>query len=395
MAAAISAGGAKITRTVLPMFAILTVGANPTQVALLAMLGVAPGLVVSLVGGGIVDRNACRPLMIGADLFRAALILTIPVAAMFDLMSMPQIYLVAAAIGAANTLFGIADNTYLPTLVRPDDLVAANARLETTDAVAEGFGPWLGGVLVGLIGAPAALLIDALTYLWSAAFLGMIDRTEVRKPQEGAAGRGMFDDAVAGLRACLFHPLIARILLAETLVSLTGGFFMALYMVIALVEIGLSPATIGLIIGIGGIGSLGGAFLAPALERRLGTFRTLLLCLSVAGLWSISLPLSMVFTEFAIPLLISDQLVGDAFMTAFLIIALSLRQRVLPEQTMGRANATFHLANGIALVVGSIIAGLLSLALSVPTVSWLAISFAFAAIPVLGSGRVPADPSIN
>ncbi|MFY0575023.1 hypothetical protein ACN28S_12195 [Cystobacter fuscus] len=126
----VSAFGSRITRTALPILALLTLQATPTEIAVLSALGVAPGLLVGLFMGGHVDRAAKRPLLIGADVVRALLLLTLPLAARFGALSMPQLYLVAAAVGAATTLFQIADNSYLPTLVDKALLVEANARLE-------------------------------------------------------------------------------------------------------------------------------------------------------------------------------------------------------------------------------------------------------------------------
>src|SRR5215218_6104112 len=141
-----SAVGSRITRTALPIIAILTVRATPTEVAVLSALGVAPGVVVGLFIGGRVDRAAKRPLLVGADVMRALLILTIPAAAWLGALSMPQLYAVAALVGAATTLFQIADASFLPAVVGPDRLVEGNARLQATESVAEAVGPGLAGV---------------------------------------------------------------------------------------------------------------------------------------------------------------------------------------------------------------------------------------------------------
>lgn len=359
-AQSVSAIGARITRTALPMLAIMTIDASASQIAFLGTLSVAPGLIVSLFAGGVIDRRAKRPLLIGADLVRAAILMTVPVAAWMGLLGMGQLYVVAAAAGAATTLFGIADNTYLPILLGRRDLDAANARLEVTDSVAEGIGPWLGGVLVGLIGAPLAILADAVSYLWSAVLLGTI-RTKEAPSMAETGQSGVLSDALGGYAACMGHPIVGRLLLAQGLIALGGGFFVALYMVAALDVIGLGPATIGLVIGCGGLGSALGALAVGPVKRRLGVGRALLVTLLAGKLIDAAVPLAMAMPEAAVPLLIFGQLVGDAFMTVFFVLALSLRQEVLPQATLGRANAAFHFTEGVALVAGSIVAGLLVL----------------------------------
>ena len=283
-AQAVSAVGARITRTVLPIIAILLIDATPTEVAILSALGFAPSVIVGLFAGGIADRRAKRPLMIGADIFRALIILSIPLAANSGVLSMGQIYLVAALTGAASSLFDIADKTFLPAVLPKEQLVDGNARLEASDAVAEGIGPWIGGALVGLVGAPMALVFDAASYLWSALLLGLVRReAPVDTNLREADGTGLFADARIGLRASLAQPMIARILLATIILSLSGGFFMALYMVVTVDLLALSPTMVGAIIGVGGLGGVLGAISAPALRRRFGAYGALVRSLAIAA----------------------------------------------------------------------------------------------------------------
>lgn len=369
-AQAASAFGSRITRTALPIVAILTLRASPTEVAVLSALGVAPGVVVGLWAGGRVDRAARRPLLVGADLVRAGLILTIPAAAWLGALSMPQLYAVAAAVGAATTLFQIADSSFLPSLVGRDRLVEGNARLEATDSVAEAAGPGIAGVLVELLTAPVALVVDALTYLWSALLLGGI-RAREAPPAPAGPRASVMDDVRAGFRACLAHPLVGRLLLAEAVTYLFGGFFLALYMVLALETLRLSPAAAGLVIGVGGVGAFAGALLAAPLGRALGTRRALAASLAAGQAANLLVPLAAHAGPLAVPLLVAQQLVGDAFLGAFAIHAVSLRQRELPDAVLGRASAAFHVTTGALLPAGALLAGLLADALGVPAVLWI------------------------
>jgi MFS family permease len=369
-AQAASAFGSRITRTALPILAILTLEATPGEVAVLSALGVAPGLLVGLLAGGRVDRTARRPLLVGADLVRALLILTIPAAAWLGALSMAQLYAVAAAVGAATTLFQIADNSFLPALVGPGLLVEGNARLEATDSVAEAAGPGIAGVLVQLLTAPVALVVDALTYLWSALLLGRI-RAREAPPAAAGPAPSVWDDARAGFRACLAHPRVGPVLLAETVTYLFGGFFLALYMVLALETLGLSPAAAGLVISAGGVGAFAGALLAAPLGRALGTGPTLAVSLAVGQASCLLIPLSAYAGGLAVPLLVAQQLVGDAFLAAYAVHSVSLRQRELPGSVLGRANAAFHVATGLMLPAGALLAGPLAGALGIPATLWI------------------------
>jgi predicted MFS family arabinose efflux permease len=375
-AQAASAFGSRITRTALPILAIVTLRATPGELALLSALGVAPSVVVGLLVGGRVDRSAKRPLLIGADLVRAALVATIPLAAWLGVLSMPQLYGVAAAVGAASALFAIADNSFLPVLVAPERLVEGNARLEATESVAEAAGPGLAGIMVQALTAPVAIAIDALSYVWSAALLSRIRTRESPGSPGGASTlrempHGVLRDVRVGFRACLAHPVLGPTLIADALVYLFGGVFLALYMLLTLRTLGLSPAVVGLVIGVGGVGAFAGALLAPALGRRLGTGAAMVLALAVGQGAVLLIPLAVHVPALAVPLLTLQQLVGDAFLAAYAVHAVSLRQRVLPAELLGRASAAVHATTGGALALGALAAGPVAAALGVTGTAWI------------------------
>ncbi len=366
----LSALGSRITRTALPMIAILTIGATPAEIAILSALGVAPGVIVGLVAGGPIDRSAKRPLLVATDLLRAGLILTIPLAAWSGFLSMPQLYLVAACIGAATALFRIADNAYLPVLVGKDHLVEGNAKLEATDSIAESVGPGLAGILIQAMSAPFAMIVDAVSYLWSALMLSRIRAVEPRaSPPDGRPS--LVADAKAGFSACLGEPVVARLLASETLMMLFGGFFNTLYMILALERLALSPLAVGLVISVGGVGSFAGALMAGPMARRFGLGPTLLVAMLVGSAAALLIPLSEIAGPLAIPSLVVHQLIGDAFLSIFLIHALSLRQRALPIEMLGRAGATFHVATGLALPLGSLVAGPLAETIGFSQTMWV------------------------
>ncbi|HYJ79081.1 MAG TPA: MFS transporter [Longimicrobiaceae bacterium] len=376
-----SALGSKITREALPMIAILTIRATPVELGVLAALGVAPGVIVGLLAGGRVDRAAKRPLLIGADLVRALLILTIPAAAWLGVLAMPQLYLVAAAVGAATTLFQIADHSYLPALVGPELVLEANARLEATESIAEAAGPGMAGVLVQLLTAPFALAVDALSYLWSALLLSRIRAAEA--PAAAEARPSVAGDVVTGFRACLAHPLVRPTLLAGVVTAFFGGFFMALYLFAAMDTLGMSPAVAGLVISVGGVGAFAGAMLAAPLQRRLGAGPAMALSLTVGLGANLLVPIAVGLPSLAVPLLVTQQLVGDAMLGAYLIQALSLRQRVLPLAVLGRANATFHVTAGLMLTAGALVAGPLAGAVGVAPALWIGGAGGLLAVPVV------------
>lgn len=365
-----SAFGSRISRTALPIIGILTLEASPAEVAILAALSVAPGLLVGLFVGVHVDRARKRPLLIRADLVRAGLILTVPLVAYFGYLSMPQLYVVAALVGAATTVFQIADNAFLPVLVGREGLVPANARLEATEAVAEAGGPGLAGVLIDALTAPVAMLLDGLSYLWSAWLLGRI-RTEEPEPAPTAPPASLRAELTAGFRAASAHPEVGALLLAEAVLYLFGGFFLALYMVLALQTLQLSPGALGLIISLGGVGAFAGALLAAPLERLFGATSAMVLALMLGQTVNLLIPLAPDLGSLAVPALVTQQLVGDAFMGAYLVHAVSLRQRAIDSALLGRVSAAFHVTAGALAPLGALIAGALATAVGVQVALWV------------------------
>ena len=205
-------------------------------------------------------------------------------------------------------------------------------------------------MLIEVLTAPLAVVIDALSYLWSAFLLSRIRAPET--PAVVDAAPSVLGDILIGLRACLAHPLIGPALIADSVMGFFSGFFFALYMLLALEALVLSPATVGIIISVGGIGAFVGTMIAPrwvvstvrdahGAVPRPGPSRDLLIPLALDG------------GALAIPLLVLQQLVGDAFLVAYVIHAISLRQRVLPPAVLGRANATFHVIPGLLLPAGA------------------------------------------
>jgi len=375
----ISAFGSRITRTALPIIAVTTLGQPGAVLGVLAAMQLVPGVILAMLAGGFVDRGRKRRILIASDLVRAGLVASLTLAWALGALTMLQVVIVGACVGAATALFQITDVAYLPALIGRRRLVEGNAKLETTEAIAEITGPASAGVLIAALGAPLAVAIDAVSYAWSAFMLGRIRAVDgvhpghpgppaaTAQPPAAAAPTAApvalvapvapvrpirpdnVDDVVPvrtgedfriGLRAVFGHPLVRPIVLTLMVWSILGGFFMALYTPYCLRELGLSEAAFGVIIAMGGIGALAGALLARTLARILGVGRTLF-ATSV---------LSLTCTLF-IPLAASGM---NRVQT--------LRQTVIPRDTLGRANAAVHVCTiGVAPVAALIAGGLASL----------------------------------
>lgn len=384
-AQAVSAVGSRLTRTALPVIAILALGAGPEGVAWLAALGVAPAILVGLLAGGFVDRNHKRPLLIAADLARAALVLSVPLAAWWGGLTLAHLYVVAALAGAATALFQIADNAFLPALVGKDRLVDANSRIEATEATAEIAGPALAGILIRTLTAPVTMVLDALSYLWSAALLARIRTREALAPPsraQGAVAR-LLDDLRLGRTHGARHPVVGPTFAAYGMQAFFGGFFFALYMLYTLRTLALDEATVGIVIAMGGVGALFGSLLARRLAAVIGTGPAMVATLTVAQAAALLIPAAGQAGQFQIPLLVLHQLLGDGMMVAFVILAVSLRQTLLPTEVLGRVNATFQVLTGVMLPLGTVTAGLVADRIGVEGAIWLGVIGGLAAPMVL------------
>src|SRR5258708_15361429 len=145
---------------------------------LMTAVGAASAMLFGLIAGVFVDRMRRRPIMIVADLARAAILFSIPIAAYFQRLAMTQLYVVIALAGFFTVFFDVAYQTYLPSLVERENLLEGNSKLAMSAATAEIAGPSLTGMLVQLLTAPIAILFDAISFLFSALCVGL-----VRKPE--------------------------------------------------------------------------------------------------------------------------------------------------------------------------------------------------------------------
>ena len=352
----VSIFGSLVTRTALPFTAILVLDASPIDVALLRIADLVPGFVVGLVAGAWVDRWPRRPLLIGADLGRAALLVTVPIAAWTGGLNLGLLYMVALVNGTLTTLFDVAYQSYLPTLVRRDQLVEGNSKLTASASVAE-FGAFgAGGWLVQLLSGPTAILLDAVSFLWSAVLVWRI-RSPEPSPPPVEERESLRREVVQGLRVVLHDPLLRPMAIAAALLDLSFSIFGAVFLLFTTRDLGLGPGIQGSIFAVGGVCSLGGALVASRVTRRFGLGRTMIGGLALATVGQVVVPLAPEVTLLAVAFLAVQQLLGDGSLTLYDIAGTSLRQTVSPERMLGRVNGSFRFLGFAAMLLGTLIGG--------------------------------------
>ncbi|KPI32703.1 major facilitator superfamily MFS_1 [Actinobacteria bacterium OV320] len=287
----VSAAGSAVAMGALPLVALLVLHSSAFQVSLLAALSAVASAVIALPLGVRIEHQYKRPVMITADLARCAVLVSVPVAAAFDVLTFAQLCVVGILQTAASVAFDAASGAHLKALVLPEQRLQANSAFETTNWISVSAGPPVGGLLVGVLGPTATIAVDAASFLGSALGVRRIRRPEPAPPTPGAAARPGHD-IVAGWRYLLRHPGLRPLFHNSLLFG--GSIMMAspLMAVLMLRDLGLAPWQYGLALGLPCLGGVLGSRLAPPLTRRFGPRRILLLSGVARTLWTILLPLA-------------------------------------------------------------------------------------------------------
>lgn len=357
----VSAFGSLVGGTALQFTAILVLGATPFQIALLAVSARLPGFLASLAAGVWIDRLSRRPIMILADCGRALLLATIPAAALLGVLRIEHLYTVAFLTGLLTTFFDVAYQSYLPSLLSRDDLLEGNSKLAATASIAEVSGFGVAGWLVQIFTAPIAILVDAASFLVSAVAIGLIRTPE--RPRLGQAETSVWREAYKGVQVVLSHPLLRAIAVSTIIFEISFQVVGAVISLFGLRVLGLGPGVLGMIYGVGGISSLVGALVAGRFTRWLGIGPAMIFGMMFMGLSILLLPLAHGANVAAGAFLVAQQLFGDGAYTIYDINQLSLRQVVAPEEVLGRVNATIRVGGFGAMLLGSIVGGLVGDAL--------------------------------
>jgi MFS family permease len=396
-AVGVSAVGSRVTRTALPMAAILLLGATPLQLGWLSVLGVLPGALVAWWAGAWIDRRARRAVLIGADWVRALLIASIPVAALLGNLTLIQLGVVAALVCMATVLFEIADHAYLPAIVPSGHLVAANSKREVVNALAEITGPPLGGTLVQWLTAPFALAIDACSFVVSALLIGRIRASEPLHDRTNAAphaaGASLLHEAREGVTLVWRHPLLRPLFLSGALGTFFMSFMAPLYTLFGLEILHLSPGVLGLVIGCGGIGALVGGATASAVVRRIGPGRTTLAAFLLGGLAQLLIPLAPAEPLAGAAFLIASQLLGDGLITIYSITETSLRQQAVAADALGRTAAVWKMAASIIAPMGMMLGAWVADYAGIRAAMWVLVAGVIvASAPLVAAWRVLEVP---
>jgi MFS family permease len=362
----VSRFGSSVTRGLVPFVALLYLGATPFQMGMLAAIDSVPAIAVSLVAGAWIDRVRRRPVMIATDVARALLLATIPILALLGSLRFEHLIIVGPLVGILTVFFDVAYQSYLPTLVSRGRLLEANSKLGISASLTELTAPGIGGVLVQLASAPLAVVVDALTFLVSAALVWGIRTPEpapVRGEDPFAEETSRSDNErgiTEGLRFVARQPILRAFAANALIDTFFGNFFAGLYALFCIRDLGMTPALVGIAVAAGGAGDLLGAAIAERVTKRLGVGATLLAVIVVGYPFSLLTPLAGGPVLVAIAMIVGAQLFGDGLRTLFQINELSLRQSLTGDALLGRVNGAMYLLTNGIVPLGAIAGGALA-----------------------------------
>jgi MFS family permease len=378
----ISQFGSQITGLALPLVAILVLEASAFEVALLGVIAFAPFLLFSLPAGVWVDRLPLKPILVTSDVGRALVLATVPLAYALDVLSIWQLYAVGFLAGIATVFFDVSYQSYLPSLVKREQLVEGNSKLEVSRSTAYIAGPGLAGTLVELVTAPVAILVDALSFAASALFLFGIRREEqIERPSARRERGAMRRELGEGLRYVLGHPHLRWIAASTAVFNLFNNVMTAILLVYAVRELGFSAGLIGAILAIGNVGALAGAVLSNRISGRIGVGPTIIAG-AASGAAALLYPLAP--DGAAIPFFIAANVVLGVGVQIYNITQVSLRQAITPERMQGRMNSVIRFVVWGVIPLGALAGGALASAFGLRAAIWVgAAGMALAFLPVL------------
>jgi MFS family permease len=361
--------GTQVTLIALPLTAILVLHANAFQVGVLSAVEFLPFILFGLPAGVWVDRLRRRPVLVAGDILRTLTLGSIPVAYELHHLHIVQLYVVAFLTGIGTVFFDVAYQSYLPSLVERDQLVDGNAKLEISRSGAQLAGPAVGGLLVQLFSAPVAIVTDAVSYLWSAAFVTFIRTPEPHVEVPDTGHPRMRSEIREGLRYVWRHPLLRPQALCTATANLFGYMIMALIVLFAVRDLGLKAGVIGLVFGVGSVGAVLGGFLVRWTVDRVGVGPAVIGSIAVGGASNLLVPLATRST--ALPFLFLALFFTGFGGVIYNSNQVGLRQAITPHHLQGKMNATMRFMVWGTIPIGSFVGGVLGKTIGIRPTLWI------------------------
>lgn len=378
----VSQFGTMVSGIALPLVAVLVVHASTFQVGLLATFETLAFLLVGLPAGAWIDRMRFRNVLIVNDLVRAVALGSIPLASVLGWLTIEQLYVVALVAGVSTVFFDVAYQSYLPALVDRAALVEGNSKLQASESVSQIAGPSVGGLLIQAVTAPYAILVDAVSFLWSAAWVAAIERRPSKRVPKAPHHLGR--EIAEGLKFVVGNRLLRSIAMCTGLGNLLNTMGFAIFYVLLARDLQVSPGLIGVIFATSAIGGLVGALVANRFALRVGQGPAI--CISAFAFAPGALIAPFVQHNWSLVLLAVGQGLTSMASVVYNITQVSFRQGLTPPDLLGRMNATMRFLVWGTMPVGAFLGGVLGATLGVRHTLLLAAVLGFGAcVPVIFS----------
>jgi MFS family permease len=363
----VSLFGDQVTLIALPLTAVLALHAHAAQMGYLIAAELAPNLLFSLHLGAWVDRRGRRrQVMIAADVARAVLIATVPIAYALDALTIVQLYVVAFLAGTMTVLFFVADAAFFVAVVPPAAYMQANSLLYGSRAFSFVAGPSVGGFLVQLLKAPFALVVDAVSFVLSALFLASISPEE--PPAETTSAQ-----VTEGARYIARTSWIRASLLATATINLFNFVFHALFILYAVRSLHVRPGTLGLVLGAGAVGGLIGSASAGRLGRRIGIGPLFVLGSVLFPAPLVLVPLARGSHLVVLTMLFVAEFGSGLGVMMLDISAASIRAALVPDGLRSRVSGAYMVVNNGVRPLGSLLGGFLGSSIGLRPTLWIAV----------------------
>jgi MFS family permease len=380
----VSLFGDQVTLIALPLTAVLVLDAGPAQMGYLTAAGLLPNLLFALHAGAWVDRRGRRrQTMIVADLGRAAILLTAPIAYAFDLLTIEQLYVTEFLMGTLSVLFFVSYSTLFISLVERERYVEGQSLLNGSRAFSYVAGPSIGGLLVRALSAPVTLVVDAVSYVLSASFLGRISPAE---PPTEQAQRG---HVVAGLRYIVGSPIMRASLGATATINFFNFVFFALFILFATRELDVGPGTLGAILGAGAIGGVIGSMVTSRVGRRIGIGPAYMLGCVLFPAPLLLVPLAGGPEPVVLALLFLAEFGSGLGVMILDISAGAIFAALIPDRLRARVSGAYLTVNYGVRPLGSLFGGALGATIGLRPTLWIATAGALAGVLWLIPSPVP------
>ncbi|MGW0119501.1 MFS transporter [Streptomyces sp. NPDC003327] len=356
-AQSLSQAGFVVLNLAMPLLAATGLRATPFQVSLVAASQTVAFLLIGLPVGVWVDRMRKRPVMIVADLVRAAALAAVPVLWALDALAVAHLCAVAFVVGVATVFFDVADQSYLPHLVGPDGLVTANSRLVVVDQTAAVAGPGVAGLIVQALSAPLAVMTSAVAYVGSALCVARI-RDRRPEPVDRTPRDPLGRSIAQGVRYLWDHQVLRLLVACSTTMTFCWSMGYGMLLVLLAQDLEVSAVTIGLLFTAGGAGGLCATLVVRRVIERLGDGRAVVLSVTLAA------PCTLL-AGFAGPgarlaFVVCAQFAFAAGLVVYNVAQVSHRQRTVPAHLLGRVNATVRFFAWGARPLGVLLGGVLA-----------------------------------